>query len=298
MMSILICVRFTGAVVLAGMLVACAASRQATEVEEAGFLGDYYGLLKPGDPDRYEAIRRYIAPDVDAARYDKIIVDPVTVWADPEQVETEGLQLADVQELADYLHAVLRDELGDDFELVSEPQPNTLRVQVALTTAAPSNQTMVVVSNVLPIAVAVTQAREYLTGRPTYQGEARSSTRYWTRKTASCWLLVSTAALAGEPSIRRGRPGPTLKTSACTGHGSCVTDCARSRTAKAARRHRRMLYVPDAGAEATDNGRGLLIALRGRVMRRSLLRESATRGGRWLPVARGGRPTVRRSASS
>jgi hypothetical protein len=172
MMSILICVRFTGAVVLAGMLVACAASRQATEVEEAGFLGDYYGLLKPGDPDRYEAIRRYIAPDVDAARYDKIIVDPVTVWADPEQVETEGLQLADVQELADYLHAVLRDELGDDFELVSEPQPNTLRVQVALTTAAPSNQTMVVVSNVLPIAVAVTQAREYLTGRPTYQGEA------------------------------------------------------------------------------------------------------------------------------
>jgi hypothetical protein len=172
MMPILTHVGSIGAVVLAGTLVACAGSRQGTEVEEAGFLGDDYDLLEPGDPQRHEALRRYVAPDVDAARYDKIIVDPVTAWADPEQVETEGLQLADVQELADYLHAVLRDELGDDFELVSEPQPNTLRVQVALTTAAPSNQTMVVVSNVLPIAVAVTQAREYLTGRPTYQGEA------------------------------------------------------------------------------------------------------------------------------
>jgi Protein of unknown function (DUF3313) len=171
-MSILTHVGSIGAVVLAGTLVACAGSRQGTEVEEAGFLGEYYGLLGPGDPERYEAIRRYVAPDVDAASYDKVIVDPVTAWADPEQVDTEGLQLADVQELADYLHAVLRDELDDDFELVSEPQPNTLRVQVALTSAAPSNQTMVVVSNVLPIAVAVTQAREYVTGRPTYQGEA------------------------------------------------------------------------------------------------------------------------------
>jgi hypothetical protein len=150
------------ALVLAG----CGSSRQVRDVQPQGFLGDYSRLTTGASG---EAALRYINPDADWASYDKVIVEPVTVWASggatavPEQ---------DLKNVADYLYAQLRDQLGKDFQLVDQPGPGTLRVAAALTDAEPANQTMVAVSSVVPIAAAVSGSYEYITGEPTFQGQA------------------------------------------------------------------------------------------------------------------------------
>ena len=153
------------------MLVGCGSSRRAKEAQPQGFLGDY-SMLTPGAEG--EAVLRYVNPDADWAKYDKVLVDPVTVWG---SARAEGIPEADLQTAANFLYAQLRQELGKDFTLVDAPGPDTLRVTAALTDAEPANQTMVVISNVVPLAMATTGTYEYITGNPTFQGEAAAEAK-------------------------------------------------------------------------------------------------------------------------
>jgi hypothetical protein len=150
------------AVVLAG----CGSSRPVRNVQPQGFLGDY-SRLTPGAEG--EAALRYINPDARWASYDKVIVTPVTVWRSPATAE---IPEADLKTAADYLYAQLREQLGKDFQLVDQPGPDTLRVEAALTGAKAANQTMVVVSSVVPIGAALSGTYEYVTGKATFQGQA------------------------------------------------------------------------------------------------------------------------------
>jgi hypothetical protein len=108
------------------------------------------------------------------ASYRKVIVAPVTVWQSPA---TANIHDADLKAAADYLYAQLRNELGKDFELVDQPGPDTLCVEAALTGAKAANQTMVVVSSVVPIGAAISGSYEYVTGKPTFQGQAAAEAR-------------------------------------------------------------------------------------------------------------------------
>jgi hypothetical protein len=155
------------AVVVAG----CGSSRPVRNVQPQGFLGDYSQLTSGAEG---EAALRYINPDVDWASYRKVIIAPVTVWQSPG---TADIHDADLKTAADYLYAQLRTELGKDFQLVDQPGPDTLRVEAALTGAKAANQTMVVVSSVVPIGAAISGSYEYITGKPTFQGEAAAEAK-------------------------------------------------------------------------------------------------------------------------
>ncbi len=162
-----VAVLLLAAVVLAG----CGSSRPVRNVQPQGFLGDY-SRLTPGAEG--EAALRYFKPDVNWASYRKVIVAPVTVWQSPS---TANIPEADLKTAADYLYAQLRQELGKDFQLVDRPGPDTLRVEAALTGAKAANQTMVVVSSVVPIGAAISGSYEYVTGKPTFQGEAAAEAK-------------------------------------------------------------------------------------------------------------------------
>jgi hypothetical protein len=159
--------------VLAAMLMVagCGTSRRAGDVEPQGFLGDYSRLTSGAEG---EAILRYVNSGADWAKYDKVLIDPVTVWGSggAQEIPEEDLQTA-----ANFLYTELQKELGKDFQLVTAPGPDTLRVTAALTDAEPANQTMVVVSNVVPFAIAASGAWEYVTGEPTWQGEAAAEAK-------------------------------------------------------------------------------------------------------------------------
>src|SRR5882724_3558234 len=73
------------ATVLMGMLavalgaIGCPATYQARSVKPSGFLGDY-SQLRPGKEG--EALLVYVRPGVEWTKYDKIWLEPVTVWGD------------------------------------------------------------------------------------------------------------------------------------------------------------------------------------------------------------------------
>ena len=153
------------------MLAGCGSSRRAGEVEPQGFLGDY-SMLTAGDEG--QAVLRYVNTSAEWAKYDKVLVEPVVVLGSSG---TRDIPEEDLQTAANFLYAQLQQELGQDFELVDVPGPDTLRVAAALTDAAPANQTMVVVSNLVPLAMATSGAYEYITGKPTFQGEAAAEAK-------------------------------------------------------------------------------------------------------------------------
>jgi len=153
----------------ATLLAGCAASQQAREVTESGFLGKDYALLREGK--QGEALRVYRNPDAPWSSYDKIKLDPVTIWAG-EGSGFEDFSQADRQILADTLYATLAEELSQDFQMVDELGPRVLQVQVAITDAQTSNPTMDTISTVVPQALLLSQAKGLVTGKPGFVGEA------------------------------------------------------------------------------------------------------------------------------
>jgi hypothetical protein len=150
-------------------LAACSAqtTRQAPAVNASGFLGDY-SRLQPGGPGR--ALLVYRAPDVNIAAYDKLILDPVTVWRPPGA--TDAVSRADLQRLADLLYGMLLSRLRTYYIMVQNPGPKTLRIRAALTEATPSSTSMDIVSQIGPITGAASRANAMATGTPGWVGAA------------------------------------------------------------------------------------------------------------------------------
>ena len=156
------------------LLAGCAASQQARDVTESGFLGNDYALLREGKEG--EALLVYRNPDAPWSSYDKIKLDPVTIWAG-EGSEFEDFSQPDRQTLADTLYATLVEELSQDFQMVDELGPGVLQVQVAITHAQTSNPTMDTISTVVPQALLLSQAKGLVTGKPGFVGEASVEAR-------------------------------------------------------------------------------------------------------------------------
>lgn len=161
-------------VAVAMLLAGCAASQQAREVHQSGFLGQDYERLRPGEEG--EALLVYRNPEVDWTSYDKIKLDPVTIWAG-EESDFEDFTQPQRQELADTLYTMVAEELSQDFQMVDEPGPGVLQVQVAITDAQASNPTMDTISTVVPQALLLSQAKGLVTGKPGFVGEASAEFR-------------------------------------------------------------------------------------------------------------------------
>ena len=160
--------RTTGYLLAFLALAACSAptTRQAPAVKTSGFLGDY-SRLQPGGPGR--ALLVYRAPDVDLRAYDKVLLDPVTVW---RVAHGESVSRADLQRLADLLYGSLMVRLRTYYVMVQTPGPRTLRIRAALTEATPSSTTMDVMSQIGPVSKTVGEAKEMATGTPAWVGAA------------------------------------------------------------------------------------------------------------------------------
>jgi hypothetical protein len=114
-------------VVLAGGLTlsSCAPSKQARTVDvgNTGILGDY-SMLNEGTGD--QALRTYRNKSANWAKYTKVIIDPVK-FQKPENASQE--ELGDLQKLVNNMEILLRQEVGKDYQIVTDPGPGTLRVR-------------------------------------------------------------------------------------------------------------------------------------------------------------------------
>jgi hypothetical protein len=148
-------------------LAACATTEQTRDLRYSGFLKNY-AQLSPGQ--RGQAMLVYINPDADFSAYDKLIIDPVTVWRTMGS-NIPSLTPDETEQLASYLYWATRKRLESDYEIVERRGRGVLRLRVAITEAKGSNVTMDVISKVSPLPI-VTGVTKLTTGTRAFVGKA------------------------------------------------------------------------------------------------------------------------------
>ncbi len=145
------------------------ATHQARRVTTSGFLGDYSNFTK-GGKDR--ALLHYVNPNARFSTYDKILMEPISVWPAKENSHLAGLSEDDLQKLVDYFDATLRQNLSADYEFAKQPGPGVMIFRFALTETDSANVPIEVVSSVLPIGIAISALKFVGTGEGLGVGEA------------------------------------------------------------------------------------------------------------------------------
>lgn len=140
------------------LAIAAACSRPAPEpgFRPHGFLDDYTAL-EAGEADQVQRI--YIRPDLDFGDYNRILIEPVTVWR-AEGSSEDSIEPEILEELADYVLYAFHDHLKHDFRLVQKPGPGTMAIRLAITEASESPVRLTTASGPIPRLRIAAQHRE------------------------------------------------------------------------------------------------------------------------------------------
>jgi hypothetical protein len=165
--------RFYQVILLSIVLLFCGCSsnqsKRARHVKESGFLGDY-SKLRPGG--EKEALLVYKNPDAIWAAYDKILLDPVAYYGGSDSYP-QGVTRTDLQELVNRFYYIIYKNLAEDYQMVRQPGPGTLRLRVALTSVGESSATVDTVATVAPFIVnPLRNAAGAISGESPFVGEA------------------------------------------------------------------------------------------------------------------------------
>jgi hypothetical protein len=178
------------ATVVSVALSACASSSHARKVTPSDFLGDNAKLLKKGGKSDFLLV--YRNPNVTLVSYDKVIFEPVKLWA-PKGAGSKlpPDQLADLQKLVDSFDHTLRSKLAKDYAMVDAPAPGAMRIQVAIVNGQKANSTLKVAKTIAPYAGSADTVWSFVTGKPAFAGEA--SLEFMIHDTQTGELLVAGA---------------------------------------------------------------------------------------------------------
>lgn len=127
------------------MLLAMVACASAVSTESSGFLGDYSQLVPSP---RVDGRMVYIKPGFSLGQYDKLLIDPVLVFFNP-QAERRGIDPAVLDELASYFREEALEAIAPHYEVVDEPVPGALRIRAAITDVNPVSGAANVASQVV-----------------------------------------------------------------------------------------------------------------------------------------------------
>jgi len=133
------------------ILIAACTNITPVDQQYSGFLDDYSGL-EPLELSDGSTAMRWHAPDARAGNYTKVIVNPVEYYPRPQpsdQVSRDRLL-----ELSSYMTALVKEDLGQDFEVVSEPGPNTFSLRFAITGVETPTEGLKVY-NAIPVSMVI-----------------------------------------------------------------------------------------------------------------------------------------------
>jgi hypothetical protein len=143
----------------------CAATQQAKSVEKSGFLGDY-SLLKEGQRSMLsesaedQALLVYKNPAADWRKYKKI------------QSQLKDVSVEDRQRLAALMWSKLDEQLRKDYQMTSQPGPDVMRIQAAITEAGESSAVLDTVTSVIPQTRLLSGMKSVATGVSLFTGAA------------------------------------------------------------------------------------------------------------------------------
>ncbi len=182
----------------------CAATQQTKTAKPSGFLSDYSMLRKGGEG---EAQLVYINPKAKFLAYDKVMVDPVTVWVGKDSKLAKGSNLADVapedrQRLANDLWAKINLALKPDYEIVHHPGPGVMRIQVAITEAEQSTLVLDTITSLHPATTILTGAVGMVRGgHPSFAGKTSVEGKITDAQTGTL-LLAGVDQRAGTKALK------------------------------------------------------------------------------------------------
>jgi Protein of unknown function (DUF3313) len=135
----------------------------------SGFLGSDYSLLQPPAPGSgQQAMLAYINPNANFASYNKIMVAPVTYWADANSKVPADTQ----QNLCNYFYNALQQTLSKNFTVVNEPGPGVAKFAAALSDATAATPGLRSVSVIVPQARVLSMLTNAATGSYAFVGSA------------------------------------------------------------------------------------------------------------------------------
>jgi hypothetical protein len=108
------------------------AQAEAAASQRSGFLGDY-SQLQPAKG--REGMLTFIRKG-DYKGYTKVMIDPIEVWQNPA-ADYKGMPAAAMVRLADGISGSFKRALEPQYQVVTSPGPDVLRVRIALTGITP-----------------------------------------------------------------------------------------------------------------------------------------------------------------
>jgi uncharacterized protein YceK len=153
---------------VAALAVAGCTTVQANEAATSGFLGNYAQLQKGTDE---QALLVYVDHSANWGQYKKIKFDPVTIYAN-EQLKPDEATPEQLQTLANYLDATVREKLKNDYQFVDAPGPDVMRLRVAITQAEGSMVVLDTLSTIIPIGRIISEVKLAGWGTGSFAGSA------------------------------------------------------------------------------------------------------------------------------
>ncbi len=136
-------------------------------VEPTGYLGDYTGFER--EPGGGNALI-YRKPELDLARYHRVIVDPVVVSMSADSAG-KAIDPADLMTLSNYLQTALVVALRDTYPVIEEPAEYALRLRVAITDVVATRPALNTIGTLFVPARAASAAKRVITGTDLFVGE-------------------------------------------------------------------------------------------------------------------------------
>jgi len=183
----------------------CASTQEAKSVEKSGFLGDY-SLLKEGERSTFsqgaenQALLVYKKPDVEWRKYRKVWLDSVTVWVNQKDSQLKDVSVEDRQRLAALLWAKLDESLRADYEMTSNPGPDVIHIQAAITEAESSNPVLDTVTSIVPQTRLLSGMKSLGTGVSLFTGSASAELKI-TDSTTGTLLAAAVDRRGGTKSL-------------------------------------------------------------------------------------------------
>ena len=148
--------------VIALAIAGCATTEQAPNAQMSGFLGDYSQFHR-GKGGQAEYVYRDL--NVDFSKYKKITLEPVQLWtAEGDSSTLNSLPKEDQQLLVDYLYVSLSDAFKRDYEIVTEPGADVMKVKCAITEARATSPVKEILSSVTPYGLGISYAKHFALG--------------------------------------------------------------------------------------------------------------------------------------
>lgn len=168
-----------GLVICVAVFAGCAQTvSQAPQIEKqvtggespaaTGFFGSNLSLLHSGQEG--QAAMVYVNPNADWKSYDKILLEPVEFWDDPQT----KVPPSDQHVLTAYFYNQLKEQLQKNFTLTDQGGPGVLQVQVALVNASSTTPGLRTVSVLIPQARVLNLGQSLATGSYAFAGSAEA----------------------------------------------------------------------------------------------------------------------------